>query len=567
MSERGSSSPLAPGSAVGRYAVVSRIGSGGMGEVFLAHDTSLDRKVALKVLSPLVVGDHDHLVRFQREARHLAGLNHPNIVTVFSVEEVNGHYVLAMEYVDGHTLRRLIAPGGVALERCLEIAVALADAVAAAHDRGIVHRDLKPENVMVNESGRLKVLDFGLAKAGGAAHAVTAASGATVTRHGVVLGTLPYMSPEQIDGRPTDQRTDIFSLGIILYELLAGERPFKGESGARVLSSILLEEPPQIAQVRADVPEGLARLVHLCLQKDASARLQSAAALRDELSAVLHGIRFGTAPAASHRAVAPRGLADLRRWAEGLVSLRTRVGLTALLAATLAFNWIETAIETTLRNEYQLGQALGYEIAAVMSWLEQGITFERHDLTSGVGIYAASIAYFAVPPVLGLFTAFRLAADRRIGPYRTFVFSIVITYALSLACFLVFPVPERWAFPESEAVLLSDLWSTALIEALRPISGLDNSFPSFHVASAVVVALLWFVYGLRYRYAVAFLSVAVILSTFMLGIHWVPDMIAGAALGVLSVWLALRLTGESRPVESHADALTTSQPIQVASNG
>lgn len=560
MSPPDSLPPLEPGTAVGRYAVVSRIGGGGMGEVFLARDTSLDRKVALKVLSPHLVADREHLVRFQREARHLAGLNHPNIVTIFSVEEVNGHHVLAMEFVDGHTLRRLISPGGLPVERFLEIATTLADAVAAAHDRGIAHRDLKPENVMVNESGRLKVLDFGLAKAGGAEHAASGASGATMTRQGVVVGTLPYMSPEQIDGRPTDHRTDIFSLGIMLYELLAGDRPFKGSSGARILSSILLEEPVPLERIREDIPADLAQLIHRCLQKDASLRLESAAALRDALHAALQSIRLGRAVPGSRRATVPMQVSDMRRWASGLVSLRTRRGLTGLLAATLAFNWLETAAESALRGELQAGQALGYELAAVMSWLEGGLTFERHDLTSRLGIYAASIAYFAVPPVLGLFTAVRLASDRRIGPYRTFVLSIVITYTLSLACFLFLPVPERWAFPESEAVLLSDLWSTALIEALRPISGLDNSFPSFHVASAVIVALLGYVYALRYRHAIACLALAVILSTFMLGIHWIPDMIAGAAVGVFSVWVALRLPAEGKPIESGAEAMTTSRP-------
>jgi membrane-associated phospholipid phosphatase/predicted Ser/Thr protein kinase len=533
---------LQPGLTIGHYAVVSRLGQGGMGEVFLARDTHLGRHVALKVLSREFVGDREHLQRFQREARHLAGLSHPNIVTVFAVEEIEGHHFLSMEYVDGHTLRSLVVPSGLEVERFLEIAVALTDAVAAAHERGVTHRDLKPENVMVSGSGRLKVLDFGLAKvrAGSRVQEPTQ-EGETLTRQGVLLGTVPYMSPEQLDGGDADHRSDLFSLGIMLYELLTGERPFNGDTSARLVTAILRDEPPSLHDARPDVPPALARLVHRCLHKDPTLRPQSASEMCHELQELLQAQRFGRIDVASRRRLLRNARVPIMQTMAALSSLRTRAGLTMLLAALMAFNWIETSAETALRLNFGLGQAMGYELAGVMSWMEQGLTFERHDLTNPVGIYAASLAYFALPVLLAVGTAWRLAAQPSIAPYRVFTFSIVITYALSLGCFLFFPVPERWAYPDSEAVLLSDLWTTALIDALRPISGLDNSFPSFHVSSAIDFALLWYVYRLRFRHAVAFLTAAVILSTFVLGIHWLPDIAAGAALGVVSVWLAVRL--------------------------
>jgi serine/threonine protein kinase len=539
----GSPSPnlqITPGQTVGHYAIVSTLGRGGMGEVFLARDITLDRKVALKVLSRELVNDEQHLQRFQREARSLAGLAHPNIVTLFAVEEVEGQHVLSMEYVDGATLRQLVAPGGLPVERFLEIAVALSDAVAAAHERGVTHRDLKPENVMLTASGHVKVLDFGLAKALPAARASSAEAADLLTREGVLLGTLPYMSPEQIDGREVDHRADIFALGIIFYEMLTGDRPFKGDTSARLLASILTDNPPSVLTARRDLPEELHRIVRICLQKEPGHRFQSAVDVRNQMQDLLQEMRWGSAstPARGYfrRPARIPALSSMR-------SLHTRAGITVLLVAVGLINWSETTIENAFKARFGLGSRLGYELASVMTWLEGGLSFERHDLSSPLAIYTASMAYFFVPLLLAAWTVAQLAWRRDVGAYRIFALAIAVTYGLSLGCYLFFPVPERWAYPESEAVLLSDLWSVRLIETFRPVSGLDNCFPSFHVASMVIVMVLWYMFRLRFRHTVALLSSAVILSTFLLGIHWLADIVAGGAVGLIGTRAGVAING------------------------
>ncbi len=270
------------------YRLAGRLGAGGMGEVYRATDTKLGRDVALKVLPAGMARDPERLARFQREARAVAALNHLHIVTIYSVEETGGVHFLTMELVDGETLDRLIPEGGLSLDR--KVGGALAGALAAAHDRGIVHRDLKPANVMVTNEGRVKVLDFGLAKemrpADTAGATVTAAG---QTEVGVVMGTPAYMSPEQVAGRAVDHRTDIFSLGILLYEMATGHRPFAGASPIELASAILRDTPLPLSDVRADLPGGLARVVQRCLEKDAHNRVQTARDLGNELRELARG--------------------------------------------------------------------------------------------------------------------------------------------------------------------------------------------------------------------------------------------------------------------------------------
>ena len=276
-----------------------------MGEVYRATDTKLGRDVALKVLPADMARDPERLARFQREARAVAALNHPHIVTLYSVEEADGVHFLTMELIEGQSLEHRIRAGGLALDQIIEIASALAQALAAAHEKGIVHRDLKPANVMVTDDGRVKVLDFGLAKD----VRVDKSSDATLTSAaqtavGVVMGTLPYMSPEQIAGRAIDHRTDIFSLGVILYEMTSGRRPFEGESSAELASAILRDTPRALNQLRADVPEELSRVIRRCLEKSAADRFSSARDIRDGLRRVTADSQLmGPAPAA-HNPVA-----------------------------------------------------------------------------------------------------------------------------------------------------------------------------------------------------------------------------------------------------------------------
>ena len=274
---------LTPGTKLGPYEIQSPLGAGGMGEVYRATDTKLGRDVALKVLAAEMAQDPERLGRFRREAKALAQLDHPNIVTIYSVEESDGVHFLTMQLVEGQPLDRLICAGGLPLEQIVEIASALGDALAAAHEKGIVHRDLKPANVMVSHEGRVKVLDFGLAKdVRGSNLGDATMTSDSRTEVGVVMGTPAYMSPEQTSGRPLDHRTDIFSLGVLLHEMATGRRPFEGTSSAELVSAILRDTPPSVTDVRPDLPSDLARIVRRCLEKDPRHRLQTARDVSNE---------------------------------------------------------------------------------------------------------------------------------------------------------------------------------------------------------------------------------------------------------------------------------------------
>jgi Tol biopolymer transport system component len=274
------------GTTLHHYRIVRALGRGGMGEVYVAEDTKLHREVALKVLPGDMAADAERLQRFQREAQAVAALNHPNVVTIHTVEEADGVHFITMELVEGETLERRIPKRGLPLPELLRLAVPLADAIAAAHQRGIVHRDLKPANIMVTADGRLKVLDFGLAKLKqariGAADATTTTTDQLTMQHSII-GTPSYMSPEQAQGHPVDHRTDIFSAGVVLYEMATGTRPFRGDSAVTILSSIIKDTPPPALEVNPSLPQELDRIIMHCLAKDPARRYQSALDLRNNL--------------------------------------------------------------------------------------------------------------------------------------------------------------------------------------------------------------------------------------------------------------------------------------------
>ena len=282
---------LEPGRKLAVYEVVALIGEGGMGEVYRARDTRLDRDVALKVLPAEMAADPERVDRFRREARAVAALNHPNIVTIYSVEEADGTHFLTMELVEGRTLDAILTGDGLSQERFLELAVPLADAVAAAHAKGITHRDLKPQNVMLgsDERGTLKVLDFGLARfAQATAPSEQSSEAATMfhTQEGLAVGTVPYMSPEQIEGRQVNARSDIFSLGVMFYELATGRRPFEGDSSIAVVTAILRDEPSSVTDLKPGFPDSLAGVIDRCLSKDPGGRYQNGQALHDALDTI-----------------------------------------------------------------------------------------------------------------------------------------------------------------------------------------------------------------------------------------------------------------------------------------
>ena len=255
-----------------------------MGVVWKARDTSLERDIALKLLPDSFAADPQRLARFAREAQAVAALNHPNIVTIFAVEQDGDHHFLTMELLEGRSLTALIRRGGLPLAEFLPIAVPLADAVGRAHELGITHGDLKPGNIVVGED-QVKILDFGLARSEhtGAVRTLSDDSTETLTIDGRISGTMHYMAPERIRGEPGDHRSDIFSLGVTLYELATGQRPFRGGSSAELLASILKDPPRPLREINAEIPRQLDRVISACLQKDAEQRLQSALDLRNEL--------------------------------------------------------------------------------------------------------------------------------------------------------------------------------------------------------------------------------------------------------------------------------------------
>jgi Tol biopolymer transport system component len=278
------------GRQIGAYAIRGRLGAGGMGEVYRAQDTKLGRDVAIKVLPSAFVSDPDRLARFEREARLLATLNHPHIGAIYGVEEAAGVRALILELVEGPTLAERLSAGPMPVREAVSIARQISEALDAAHEKGIIHRDLKPANIKVTPEGIVKVLDFGLAKAG-----ALAGETADATRDGAILGTAGYMSPEQARGQAVDKRTDIFAFGAILYEMLSGRRAFDGETAMDAVTAVLNDDPPELSAAERRIPPALTRIVDRCLKKNPAGRFQSAS----DLAFALEGVSQQSDPTAA----------------------------------------------------------------------------------------------------------------------------------------------------------------------------------------------------------------------------------------------------------------------------
>ncbi len=313
----------------GPYAIVAPLGAGGMGEVYRAHDPRLRRDVAIKILPPQRLDDPESVARLARESRLVAALAHPAIVTIHDVGEEDGRFYFVTELLDGETLRERLGRGRLPIGEALDFAAAIASALAAAHARGIVHRDLKPENLMCVAAGGVKVLDFGIAKVVASSDAQTEAAATFVTQGGAIIGTPAYMAPEQLDGRAIDHRTDQFAFGAVLYEMLAGRRPFAGATPAEVSASILRDEPAHLTAVRGDIPTPLARIVARCLDKNPEQRYASTADLAHAVADVRTDLRTPTAtvplpPGRGRRLVWLGALAVIVAIAGGVMFVRPR---------------------------------------------------------------------------------------------------------------------------------------------------------------------------------------------------------------------------------------------------
>ena len=359
------------GKTLAHYRIVEKIGAGGMGEVYRATDTRLGRDVALKILPPSASANPESRQRFEREARAIASLQHPHIVTIHSVEEADGVTFLTMELVSGKTLAQLVPPRGMPLERIFEIGIPLAEAVQAAHEKGVIHRDLKPGNVMIDDAGRLKVLDFGLAKlAPAAGDEQDTVADDEATAKGRILGTVAYMSPEQVEGKELDARSDIFSLGVVLYQLATGERPFGGDTPISTMSAILRDDPPSVT-TRKPLPRHLGRIIHRCLQKSPNRRFQTARDVANELEGLKREVESGEVePVSGVSAAMPA--AGVGR---GRGMPRWLWGAAALLLAVASVWWAlgrrgETAAPAPQLEITKLTSAVGVEYTG--SWSPDG---------------------------------------------------------------------------------------------------------------------------------------------------------------------------------------------------
>src|SRR5437867_1776555 len=270
---------IAAGTKLGRYEIRSKLGEGGMGEVYRAYDPKMNREIAIKILPAAFSADKGRLARFEQEAQAAGALNHPNILVIHHIDTHEGAPYIVSELLEGETLRQRMSGTALAQRRVIDYASQIAHGLAAAHEKGIVHRDLKPDNIFITKDGRAKILDFGLAKLtqpDGSQSQTEIPTRRVDTNPGVVMGTVGYMSPEQVRGKAIDHRSDIFSFGAILYEMLSGRRAFHGESAADMMSAILKEDPPELSETNHTVSPALERLVNHCLEKDPEARFHSA---------------------------------------------------------------------------------------------------------------------------------------------------------------------------------------------------------------------------------------------------------------------------------------------------
>lgn len=334
---------ITSGSKLGPYLVVAPIGAGGMGEVFRARDTRLDREVAIKVLPPSVASDGERRARFEREAKAVAALSHPNILAIHDVGVEQGVAYAVMELLTGQTLRERLDAGALPVRKATEVAIQICRGLAAAHDKGLIHRDLKPENVFLLQDGQVKILDFGLAKA-----ALDGPSDdqrtMTTTDPGTVMGTVGYMAPEQVRAQSVDARADLFALGAVLYEMLSGHRAFRRDTAAETMTAILKEDPPDLVETRADLPPSLDRIVRHCLEKQPAERFQTARDVAFALES-LSGSASGRSTTASGAVTASTG-APRRKMPIGLVA--ASVLGTAVIAG--AAGWFLRTSPTPVRK-------------------------------------------------------------------------------------------------------------------------------------------------------------------------------------------------------------------------
>jgi serine/threonine protein kinase/Tol biopolymer transport system component len=394
---------LTPGTKLGPYEIQSLIGSGGMGEVYRAGDTRLDRDVAIKILPASLASDQDRLHRFEQEARAVAALNHPNLLTVFDVgttpleqsaasSDKTSPYIVS-ELLEGASLRERLNSGALRERKAIDYAIQIARGLAAAHERGIVHRDIKPDNIFVTNDGRVKILDFGLAKLT-ETKSENADPDATLgrgTQIGVVMGTLGYMSPEQVRGKAADARSDIFSFGAVVYEMLSGKRAFRGDTSADLMSAILNHEPPELTATNTEISPAVDRIVHHCMEKDAQQRFQSAGDIAFQLNE-LSGLRSSSGAQALADAAAIVAAPSVAPSKSSIAKLAAIAALA--LAILLAITWYLSRF--TFRRALPTFKQITFSSGIIDSsrFLPDGHTFvcvAQMNSTPGLALYIGSV--------------------------------------------------------------------------------------------------------------------------------------------------------------------------------